>query len=110
LDTTYYFSIITHDEILSNKSALSNGTTIYTPDLLPPSNVLNFKATANPIVAKRIDLSWTNPTVSDLKGVRILVSTIAYATLPTDTADVTRIDLTGSIPSGTVPIAICIQI
>lgn len=102
LDTTYYFALRTRDEV-PNYSPLSNGATVQTPDLIPPSAVQNLKAVANTAAGKRIDLSWVNPTAKDLRGIRILVKTDGFAALPTDTTGVTKFDLFASSPLTTPP-------
>lgn len=100
LDTTYYLAMITRDEAL-NTSELSNGATLYTPDLIAPSPVLNLTAAANLTVGSRIDLHWNNPSTPDLSGVRIIVSSSGFAATPS-TAGATYFDLVANSGTGFV--------
>ncbi|MFC1789719.1 hypothetical protein ACFLYY_01945 [Patescibacteria group bacterium] len=80
--TNYYFKISCMD-IYRNEAETKGQqfTTLFKPDIVPPSNVLNFTATPGD---EKITLSWGNPPDVDFKGVKIIRSTDFYPQDPFD--------------------------
>lgn len=83
--TTYYYTIFAYDEV-PNYSAAVAGAKASTaseasspvasePDVALPGKPTSFNATAGDT---QVSLSWTNPTDSDFKGVKILRRTDYY--------------------------------
>ncbi|PIR47770.1 hypothetical protein COV06_02130 [Candidatus Uhrbacteria bacterium CG10_big_fil_rev_8_21_14_0_10_50_16] len=80
--TTYNVQVAAQDA--SNNTTVKN-TSFTTLTDLPPSNVMNFTATAGDTV---VTLAWTSPTDADFAGVILVYRTDRF---PTDPADGTSI-------------------
>ncbi|MDO8589494.1 MAG: sugar-binding protein [Armatimonadota bacterium] len=77
--TTYYYKAFSHDVI---PNYASGSQTSGTPaDTTPPANVTSFIATSGDL---QNSLSWTNPTDTDLTGIKIMFKTTGYPTSVTD--------------------------
>jgi len=81
-NTTYHFKISCQDTSKNESETTDQRfTTLSKPDITPPANVSNLKATPDD---KKITLSWRNPLDADFKGVKILRSDKFYPTDPWD--------------------------
>ena len=80
--TRYAFELIAYNRD-GQRFVLEEGyfTTRDLPDLVPPTNIANFKGTIN---GDDIELSWENPADPDFSHVRILRSHLFYPTDPYD--------------------------
>jgi hypothetical protein len=79
-NTLYHFQVSSTDA--AGNTAISADQIFTTlPDLTPPANVSNFRATAGD---SQISLSWTNPPDPDFAGVKILRKTENFPSGPTD--------------------------
>jgi N-acetylneuraminic acid mutarotase len=80
-ETTYQIKGFAYDAVLNYASGTSASSGIKPKDLTPPSNVASFTATAGD---SQVSLSWTNPSVVDFAGVKVVRKTGGYPTSPTD--------------------------
>lgn len=90
-DVTYYYSAFTYDEVPNYSLGATGGArATATPatvvlsaqdDVISPNKPTNFTAIAG---NGQINLSWTNPSNSDLSGVKILRRTNYYPISPTN--------------------------
>ncbi|MBU0999694.1 hypothetical protein KKG24_05365, partial [Patescibacteria group bacterium] len=79
-NTLYHFFVTSKDQ--SNNQAVSGDATFITsPDLTPPSNVINFKAVGGDAV---VHLSWIAPADPDYSGTRIVRRIDKFPSGPTD--------------------------
>lgn len=80
--TTYYYTAFAYDEVSNYSEVNPSAQGSATPeDILAPGDITDFIATAGD---GEVSLSWTNPTDSDFRGVKILRKTDSYPINPTD--------------------------
>lgn len=85
--TTYYFrafaySMVDSVRVFNNLASGAECTGVST--LNTPSQITNLRSVGNHDTANIIDLSWSKPSDSKYKGVKILYKTGSYPTSPTD--------------------------
>ncbi len=79
-NTLYHFKVFSTDAA-GNEAASDDETFRTLPDLAPPANVSNFRATAGD---GQVALSWTNPPDPDFAGVKIFRRTDRFPASPND--------------------------
>lgn len=85
--TTYYFGVFAKDAA-GHFASGSLGTVVPVGPDVPPGNVSDFRAQS---ADQRLTLTWTNPSDTDLAGVRLLACTNAFPSGPGDVSGCTVI-------------------
>ena len=79
--TTYYYALYAYDTSLNYSTVASTSATPHATDTTPPGPVTNLQPTP---LDSEVDLTWTNPSASDLAGVLIVRGTgVTPNTAPT---------------------------
>lgn len=84
--TAYYYTAFAYDEVPNYSPGSAGGskasaTPVALPDTTAPGNISGMAAIAG---FNQISLSWTNPSDTDLAGIKILRKTTGYPANPTD--------------------------